>query len=180
MIFPRSGTTIPRHPILQSPSHLPRHPSLLQNLRDRARQIATTPISFRDQQPLRFLATRRSTPLSTRRATCPRIPGTLRGSRASPRGTVGPAPSAQAQPPPWVNTPPSIAALPRVASATRQPQGTRTPINRDTLQVTRRGTRITRRVTPGRRPRRDKRVPSSVPVMRLRGAAVALPEHQGR
>ena len=135
-----SGTTIPRRPTLQSPSHLPRHPSLLQNPRGRARQIATTLISSRDQQPLRFLATRRSTLLSTRRATSLRIPGTRRGNRASPRGTVGLVRSAQAQPLPMANTPPSIAALPRVASATRQPQDTRTPINRDTLQATRRGT----------------------------------------
>ena len=177
---PRPGITIPRRPIRQSPSHLPRHPSLLQNLRGRALQIATTLISSRGQQPLQSLATRRSTLPSTRRATSQRIPVTLRGSRASPQGTVGQAPSAQAQPLPWDNTPPSIAALPRVASATRQPQDTRTPINRDTLQATRRGTRITRRATLGRRPLRDKRAHSSAPVTRPRGAAVALLAHPDR
>ena len=175
-----SGTTIPRRLTLQSPSLLPRRPSLLQSLQGRALQTATTLISSRGQQPRRFLVTRPSTLPSTRRATCQRTLGTLPGSRASPQATADLAPSARARPPPWATTHPSIAALLRAASATRRLRGTPTPTSPDTPRATRRDTRTTRQATQGRLRRRVRKAPSSALGMPPRGEAAALRGRPGR
>ena len=179
-LSPFSGTTIPRHLTPQSPSHLPRRPSLLQSLQGRARLIATTLISSRGQRPRRFPATRPSTLPSIRRATCQRTQGTLPGSRASPRATADRAPSARARPPPWATTRPSIAALPRAASATRRPRGTPTPTSPDTPRATRRGTRTTHQAILGRLRRRVRKAPSSALGTLPRGEAAALRGRPGR